>query len=157
MRDDETGASTWPRREVEREETALVRHEEELDLRTRSVDAGAVRARKGVETRNHSELVPRQVEHFDDVERVAAGENDSGGIETLPDGSVSIPILEEELVVSKRLVVRERVVIRKRTETEQHRVEAELGRERVELDADEGVELADEIDDSESQGGTRWS
>jgi len=42
-----------------------------------------------------------------------AGDYDSGEIEYLDDGSVSIPIIDEELVVYKRLVVRERVIVRK--------------------------------------------
>jgi len=71
------------------------------------------------------------------VERVPAGEGDSGEIETLPDGSVSIPVLEEELVVNKRVVVRERIVVRKEVTSKIERVRADLRRERVELEADE--------------------
>ena len=104
-------------------------------------EAGAVRATKRIEARRVEEIVPRQIEHVDEVERTAPHEEDSGEIETLPDGSVSIPILEEELVVTKRTVVRERVVIRKRTVTEHARVEAELRKERVELDASGDVDV----------------
>ncbi|MBW3593911.1 MAG: YsnF/AvaK domain-containing protein [Actinobacteria bacterium] len=127
-------------RDEEREGTSLVRSEEELDAGTASEEAGRVRARKRVETEHVEELVPRHIEEAD-VERTAAGEGDSGEIETLPDGSVSIPILEEELVVTKRTVVRERVVVRKRTLTEEHRVEAELRKEHVDLDTSGEVEL----------------
>ena len=119
----------------------LVRHEEELYVGAQEGAGASVRARKRVDVERASELVDREVEHLDEVERVPVAEGDSGEVETLPDGSVSIPILEEELVVSKRVVVRERVIVRKRTETERHRVEAELRKERIELDADEGVEL----------------
>ncbi len=126
-------------RDEEREGTSVVRAEEELDVGTAEEEAGRVRARKRVETEHVEELVPRHVEHAD-VERTPTGEGDSGEIETLPDGSVSIPILEEELVITKRTVVRERIVIRKRTVTEEHRVEAELRKERVELDAAGDVE-----------------
>lgn len=121
---------------------SLVRHEEELEVGTRPVDAGEVHVRKEVETEHVEEVVPRRREHYDDVEHVAANEGDSGEVETLPDGSVSIPILEEELVITKRTVVRERVIVRKRTETEHRRVEAELRKERVEIDSD--VELEGE-------------
>ena len=113
--------------------TGLTRHEEELVVDTREHEVGAIRARKRVETEEVEELVPRQTEYAD-IERVERADGDSGEIETLPDGSVSIPIFEEELVVTKRLVVRERVVIRKRTSTEQHRIEAELRKERIEID-----------------------
>jgi uncharacterized protein (TIGR02271 family) len=115
---------------------SLVRREEELEVGAESVQAGVVHARKTVETTAHREIVPREIEDAD-VERVAATDGDSGQIETLADGSVSIPLLEEEIVVTKRTIVRERVIIRKRTLTEQHRVEAELRREYIELDADD--------------------
>jgi uncharacterized protein (TIGR02271 family) len=121
----------------------LIRHEEELVAGTRVEEVGSARAHKFVGAEHVEELVSRDYEDAD-VERASANEQDSGEVETLPDGSVSIPILEEELVITKRMVVRERVIIRKRTVTEQHRVEAELLRERVEIDADPGVELTDE-------------
>ena len=119
---------------------SVVRSEEQLEVGTAAFEAGAVHAKKRVETERVEEIVPREVEDAD-VERVGPGESDSGEIETLPDGSVSIPILEEELVVTKRTVVRERIVIRKRTRTEEQRVEAELRKERVEVEATPGAEV----------------
>ncbi len=124
-----------------REASSLVRHEEELNVGRQPREVGSARVRKRVESRDVVEAVPLRVERFDDLERRAPNEDDSGEIETLEDGSISIPILEEELVVTKRTVVRERVVIRKRTETEQRRVEAELRKERIEIDADPRVDL----------------
>ena len=59
-----------------------------------------------------SERFARQLEDVEH-ERVPAGEGDSGEIEVLPDGSVSIPLFEEELVVTRRTVLRERVIVRK--------------------------------------------
>ncbi len=128
------------------DDTSLVRHEEELEVGKTSREIGAVRARKRVETEKVRDDVPRQVEQFDDVERVEADEDDSGEIETLADGSVSIPVLEEELVVTKRTVVRERIVVRKRTVTEHQRVEAELRRERVEVDFEGDIEIEGELE-----------
>ena len=119
-----------------RDERSLVRHEEELALESRVVEAGAVRARKEVDSERVSQRHERDVEYFDDVEQVAAQEGDSGEVETLPDGSVSIPIFEERLVVTKQLVVRERVIIRKRTVTEQEQVQTELRKERIEVEGD---------------------
>jgi uncharacterized protein (TIGR02271 family) len=78
---------------------------------------------------------PRRIEEAR-FERLAAEDGDSGRVETLPDGSVSIPVLEEELVITKRTVVRERIVIRKRTTTQHERIEADLRRERVVLEGD---------------------
>ena len=122
------------------DEAAVVRHEEELDVGRESVEAGTVRARKVVESHAVEEVVPRELEDAD-VERTPAHEHDSGEIETLPDGSVSIPLLEEQLVVTKRTVVRERVVIRKRTVTEHERIKADLRRERVDVETTPGLEL----------------
>jgi uncharacterized protein (TIGR02271 family) len=122
----------------------VVRHEEELHLGTEVREYGAVRVGKRVQGEPVREVVPRSIEHLDDVERTGPNEHDSGEVEVFPDGSVSIPILEEELVVSKRTVVRERVIVRKRTETRDERVEAELRKEKVQVDPDAGVELAEE-------------
>ena len=59
---------------------------------------------------------------------------DSGEIEYSEDGTISIPVLEEELVVTKRVVVRERIIVRRGVETIRQRVDAELRRERVEIE-----------------------
>jgi uncharacterized protein (TIGR02271 family) len=117
------------------EAPALVRHEEEL--RGGVVDElyGSVRARKHVDTERVERVEGRAVEHGD-VERLAAEEGDSGEVEELPDGSISIPLFEERLVVRKELVVRERVVIRKRVVREKQRIEADLRTERIEVEGD---------------------
>jgi uncharacterized protein (TIGR02271 family) len=70
-----------------------------------------------------------------DIVRVDATDGDSGEIETLPDGSISIPVKEEELVVTKRVVVRERVIVRKDIEETTERIESDLRHEHVEVDA----------------------
>ena len=116
----------------------VVRSEEELVVGTAAHEAGRVRARKVVDHQHVEQVVPVAVEHAS-PERVPVAEGDSGQIETLPDGSVSIPVFEEQLIVEKRLVVRERVIIRKHTVYEEQRVTADLARERVEIDADEAV------------------
>ena len=77
-------------------------------------------------------------------ERVPVAEGDSGEIETLADGSLSIPLYEEELVVTKRTVLRERVIVRKEIAARTERVEAELRREQVDFDVDDEIELIDE-------------
>jgi len=125
--------------ERDRDSAEVVRHEEELRVDTRVHEVGTIRARKLVDTEKVDEVVPRDTEYAD-VERSEPVAEDSGEIETLADGSVSIPIFEEELVVTKRLFVRERVIIRKRTVTEEKRIRAELRKERVELDAEGDVE-----------------
>ena len=123
------------RPDVGPEEAAAVRHEEELELGTQRYEAGSVRARKRVESEQVEPVEPRSVE-YGDFERAPASDGDSGEIETLEDGSISIPLFEERLVVKKELVVRERVILRKRTVTEQNRIEAELRKERIEIEGD---------------------
>ncbi len=129
------------KREKRVEGAAVERHEEEL-VGVEGVwrGAGYVRARKKVDRERFDRRVPFDREELE-LERVPTEEGDSGEIETLEDGSISIPIYEEEVVVSKRVVLRERVVIRKRVVTEQRRVRTKLRKERVEIDADPGVEV----------------
>jgi len=123
------------------DDLTVVRSEEELLLQQDTHELGTVRAKKHVDTERVTQVVPRGVEHAE-VERSVAIEGDSGQIETLPDGSVSIPVFEEQIVVEKKLVVRERVILRKHTITEDHLVEADLRKERVEI---EGL---DDLDDA---------
>jgi uncharacterized protein (TIGR02271 family) len=118
----------------------VARHEERLHISRGVSERGALRVRKHVETQHVQDYIPREVEEAD-MERTGPNPDDSGEIERLPDGSISIPILEEELVVTKRTVVRERLIIRKRTRTEQAPVAAELKREQVEVEADPGLEV----------------
>jgi uncharacterized protein (TIGR02271 family) len=122
----------------------LVRYEEELEVGTRPEEAGAVRVRKRIESEAAERRVPREVEHAE-LERVAVDDEDSGLVETLPDGSISIPVFEEELVVTKRLVVRERVIVRKETQVEEETVTTEVRREQVEIDADDGISVESEL------------
>lgn len=124
------------------DEIEVVRSEEELRTATVTREAGKVGVRKEVETSWAHTVVPVGVERAE-LERRAPIEGDSGEVEVLPDGSISIPVFEEELVIEKRLVVRERVIVRKHTVSEERRVEAELRRERVVVEAD--PEVADRV------------
>jgi uncharacterized protein (TIGR02271 family) len=114
---------------------AVVLHEEEATAATRWEGVGSVNVRREVERERVREDYPRRREQLVE-ERVPAAPDDSGKIETLPDGSISIPLFEEELVVTRRTVLRERVIVRKEEVTEWQRVETELRRERVRFDTD---------------------
>lgn len=122
---------------------SVVRHEQEAELGVTDELYGSVRARKRVESESVERMEERSVE-YGDVERSAPHAGDSGEIEQLEDGSVSIPLFEERLVVRKELVVRERVIIRKHTVTEQHRIEAELRKEQIEIEGDVDTDTSDE-------------
>lgn len=121
----------------------VVRHEEEASVEKGWRGVGFVRARKRVHIVKVREELPLDSEELVQ-ERVPIVEGDSGEIETLPDGSVSIPLYEEELVVTRRTVLRERMIIRKEIATRSEHVEAELRREQVEIDADDEVDVIDE-------------
>ena len=132
--DDDTGVG----RDVSGPTTddAMTRSEERLQVGTTTEQVGAARATKRVETENVSTRVERGTEHAElDRETVEDVEADSGQVETLPDGSLSIPVFEEQLVISKRLVVRERVIIRKHTVYEEQVVTADLQREHLDVEA----------------------
>ena len=130
---------------VESDAPEVVLSEERLETGTETEQLGTARAVKHVDTETVRTRVQRGSEHAD-TERVdvADAEADSGEVETLPDGSLSIPVFEEQIVVTKRLVVRERVIVRKHTVYEEHEVSADLKRERLEVEADGDVVVHDE-------------
>jgi len=117
-------------------DNSVVLHEEEATVSKRWEGVGSLHARRVVERGKVRAEFPRDREELVQ-ERVPVSEGDSGEVEILPDGSVSIPLFEEELVVTRETVLRERVIIRKENVTEQQRVQAELKRERVELERDD--------------------
>ena len=129
------GGESRPRGSRE-DETALVRHEEEAHVSKKWEGVGHARFGRKVDVNTVRADVPRQREELAH-ERVPVGDDDSGKVETLPDGSISIPLFEEELVVTKQTVLRERVIIRKDSITEWETVEAELRREHVTFDDDD--------------------
>jgi len=112
---------------------------------------GFLRARKRIETVRVRESVTRAGEDLD-LERLPVAADDPGGVLTLADGGLSIPIYEEEVVVTKRVVLKERVVIRKRIETHTTPVNTELRRELVEIDIDESLKDRVRVVDEEPGG-----
>jgi uncharacterized protein (TIGR02271 family) len=109
----------------------LVLSEEELHVGKREVAAGEVTIHKHVEEQVIRQPVSVMREHVD-VERrpVPPG----AGLEPrTEDGVMYIPIVEEELVITKRLVAREELVIRKSQVTEQQMIEETVRRERAEI------------------------
>jgi uncharacterized protein (TIGR02271 family) len=118
---------------------ALVLHEEVVEGADKSWHGiGFFRARKQTTTTTVREVVPLATETLD-TERVPVSEDDAGRIETLADGSISIPVYAEELVITKRVYLKERLIVRKSTLLEQRVVEDTLRFERVEFDADDEV------------------
>jgi uncharacterized protein (TIGR02271 family) len=124
-------------RELRGDEERVVLSEEELMVGKREVSAGEVVVHKHMEEQVVRQTVPLMREHVE-VERrpVPAGV----GLEPrTEDGVLYVPIVEEELVITKRLVAREELVIRKTRVTEDQVVEETLRRERAEITGPDGT------------------
>lgn len=110
--------------------------EEQLDVAKRSRKAGEVRVTKQVRTEEKQVTVPVTREEVR-VERVPAGPRAaSEGEARFAQESISVPVMEEEVIVSKRPVVREEVRIHKESRQEQRPVQASVRREEVDIDED---------------------
>lgn len=136
-------------RPLRSDDDSVVLHEEEATVGKRWEGVGYARVRREVDRERVREQHPLEREELVQ-QRVPVEENDSGQIETLADGSISIPLFEEELLVTRRTVLRERVVIRKEHVTEWQQVDVELRRERVSIDTDDVPtgSVRDDLDDA---------
>lgn len=106
--------------------------EEEMRVATRQRGAGAVEVRKEVETEHVQRSVPVSHEEVT-IERRPVSP-DTPLDTALEAGEVRIPLSAEEAVVEKRVVPREEVVIRKTTVQGEQTVEADLKKERLDVD-----------------------
>jgi uncharacterized protein (TIGR02271 family) len=113
-----------------------------MRTRTSSLPDSNIHARKFVETIPVDDSIPRIIESAE-TSRAPADPEDSGQVETLPDGSISIPVFEEQVVVTKRTIVRERIIIRKEQLTENVPVRTTHQRDRVEIESDEPLQFKD--------------
>jgi len=125
----------------------VVRHEERAEVRKGWRRVGFLRARRRVEVVPVDETFGLDLEQLAH-ERVEPADNDSGRIEVLPDGSVSIPIYDEVLVVTRRTVLKERVIIRKEIAGRSERVQTELRREHVDVTVEGDAELTGDFDEA---------
>ena len=115
-------------------ERRMTLSEEQLSIGKRQVQAGEVELRKTVETEHVSESVPLMREEIT-IERrpISAGSRASTDVE-IGEDEIRIPVMEEQAVVEKRVVATEEVIVNKREVTENQTVEADLRRERVDVD-----------------------
>ena len=112
-------------------ELRVQRTEEELAAGTREREAGEVRVQKNVRTDRESKAVPTRHEEVS-VERVPlSGEASEAEI---GEDEVSVPVTEEEVVVSKRPVVKEEVRIRKDVVEDTQIVEEDVRREEIDVE-----------------------
>ncbi|MGI8507713.1 MAG: DUF2382 domain-containing protein [Gemmatimonadaceae bacterium] len=116
--------------------TRLIRSEEELTIGKRQVRSGEIDVHKTVETEHVQRPVTLTREEVTierrpvSAERIASG--DMGIQET--DDEIRIPVIEEEVVMETRSVVKEEIIIRKHDVTEEKIVEADLRKERIDID-----------------------
>ena len=120
------------------DEQRLTRTEEELAIGKREVSRGEVRIGKHVETEHVTQPVTRRREEVVIQRRpVEAGAHPDDA--AIGDAEVRVPLIEEEVIVEKRPVVKEELVVGKRVVEERDEVEAEVRREK--FDIDQNVEV----------------
>ena len=116
------------------DDESVVRHEEELAVGTRGVEAGRARVRKWVET----EPVQMDVDLKRETARVTREQIDRPvGDAAFEEDEVEVPLRAEEAVVQKQAVAKERVGLEKDVETERETVRDDVRKERVEVEGDD--------------------
>jgi uncharacterized protein (TIGR02271 family) len=115
------------------DELRVQRSEEELLAGTREREAGSVKVRKRVRIDRERIEVPTRREEVS-VERVpVSGEASEAQIGA---DEVSVPVVEDEVVVQKKPVAKEEIRVRKDVVHEQQVVEGDVRREEVEIEDD---------------------
>jgi uncharacterized protein (TIGR02271 family) len=114
-------------------ELRVQRSEEELRAKTREREAGSLKVRKRVRNYRERVEVPTRREEIS-VERVpVSGEASEAQI---GNDEVSVPVVEDEVVVQKKPVAKEEIRIRKDVVHERQTVEEDVKREEVEIEDD---------------------
>jgi len=119
-------SSTEPRR--------LTRAEEDLRILKRAASAGEVRAGKHVEAEHVRQPVTRQREEPRVERRPVSGGDVRGAEIGQGNDEIRVPLVEEEVIVEKRPVVKEELVLGKDTVTETQEVDAELRKEKFDIE-----------------------
>lgn len=114
------------------DEKKLTLSEEELRVGKREASAGEVGVRKTVDTEHVQKTVPVSREEVT-IERRPIEAGAAAGAD-IGEDEIRIPLTQEELVAEKRVVGKEEIVIKKQTVTEDQTVEADVRKERVDID-----------------------
>ena len=119
--------------EQDREEVIIPLVEEEIDATTRSVKTGSVRVDKHVEKRIRKVETPLIHENVE-IRRVPVNRVVDVAPKTRRTGdTVVIPVVEEELVITKRLVLKEEIHLITHRTKDRVVQEVELNRESAEI------------------------
>jgi uncharacterized protein (TIGR02271 family) len=127
------GSFFGKRRSEEGDEERLTRSEEELAIGKRRVQAGAMSIRKRVETRHVSQPVSTTHEEVT-IESRPVAEAGSASRADIGEDEIRIPVYEDEIIVDKRRVLKEELVVKKHAVQDTETVEADLRKERVDVD-----------------------
>lgn len=122
------------RDDVHHGEARLTRAEEELHVGKREAEAGEVRVSKHVETEHVRQPVSVERERVR-IERRPV-EHATGRDITIGEDEIRVPVIEEEVIVEKRAVVKEELIISKERVPETETVEADLRKERFDVNDD---------------------
>ena len=117
------------------DEIRVRRSEEELVAGTREREAGALRVRKRVRTEHKTIEVPVRREEVH-VERVPLSGEATAAEAEIGEEEIVVPVIEEEVVVSKRPVVKEEIRIRKDVVEDTEVVEEDVRREEIDIEDD---------------------
>jgi len=118
---------------------SMTRSEEELRVGKTSEEAGKVRLRKWVETEHVSKTVPLTHEEVR-VEREPITQDNRGRATAgaqISEGELEVTLHEEQVVAETRAVPKERVKLEKDVVTEDETVDADLRKERIEVEGDQ--------------------
>jgi uncharacterized protein (TIGR02271 family) len=124
-------------------EARMTLSEEELAVGKREVETGEVELRKRVETEHVAEPVTTRHEEVT-VERRPITDPMQAREARIEGDEIHVPLHEEEAVVQKRVVPREELVVRKQEVEETETVEADLRRERVDLEREGDARIRDD-------------
>lgn len=137
MGEGDTGSGEHRGRLAENEDEVRVqRAEEELRAGVREREAGRVSVRKRVRTERERIAVPKRREEVT-VDRVPVNESAAEG--QIGDDEISVPIVEEEIVVEKRPVVKEEIRVRKNVVEDEEVVEEDVRKEEIDIDDASGA------------------
>jgi uncharacterized protein (TIGR02271 family) len=132
------------------DELRVQRTEEELRTGTREREAGRVGVRKQVHTEREQVRVPTRHEEVS-VERVPVNEEGTGA--EIGDDEISVPVVEDEVVVEKRPVVKEEIRVRKDVVEDEQVVEEDVRKEEVDVE-DATERLGDRAEGLRGEGET---
>lgn len=135
------------RRGMEGDEARMTLSEEELEIRRQRMSAGEVDIHKRVVTEHVSTPVTTMREEAVVERRPISEATLQAGTARIEGDEIHVPLMEEEVIVEKRVVPKEELVVKKHMVQETETVEADLRKERVDVDRSGDVNLRDELRD----------